>query len=377
MSDQIIVTPVVNELIVSPVVQDVTVASPGPQGAKGDKGDTGNAATITVGSTTTGAAGTSATVTNTGTSSAAVLAFTIPQGATGATGSTGATGTAATVTVGSTTTGGAGTSATVTNSGTTSAAVLDFTVPQGIQGPSGVIGVTAPITNSGTSTSATLGIQDASTSQKGAVQLTDSVASTSTTTAATPNSVKTTYDAVIKTVPQFPYVTGRFYRSQYPSALTSATTSLPINTTYYTPVYISATNTFNQIAIIAGASFVGSATVRIGIYNNNDGSPSTVLLDAGTVNPTTASTTYAITISQTLNSGWYWFAFNCQAVGTTNTYYGNNTSAWLPWNLGLVGVGSNAISGYSQAATVTSGFATASTLTVFSASLPTVALRSA
>jgi hypothetical protein len=63
---------------------------------KGDKGDTGNtgaagsAATIAVGTVTTGAAGSSATVTNAGTSSAAVFDFSIPQGQTGATGATGA-----------------------------------------------------------------------------------------------------------------------------------------------------------------------------------------------------------------------------------------------------------------------------------------------
>jgi hypothetical protein len=50
------------------------------------------APTVSVGTTTTGAAGTSASVTNSGTSSAAVLNFTIPQGAAGATGPTGPTG---------------------------------------------------------------------------------------------------------------------------------------------------------------------------------------------------------------------------------------------------------------------------------------------
>jgi hypothetical protein len=53
---------------------------------KGSKGDTGSAATVSVGSTTTGAAGTNASVTNSGTSSAAVLNFTIPRGEKGETG---------------------------------------------------------------------------------------------------------------------------------------------------------------------------------------------------------------------------------------------------------------------------------------------------
>lgn len=52
----------------------------------------------------------------------------------------------------------------------------------------------APLTGGGTSGTVTVGIQAGTTAQSGAVQLTDSTASTSTTTAATPNSVKSAYD---------------------------------------------------------------------------------------------------------------------------------------------------------------------------------------
>lgn len=58
----------------------------GPAGAKGDPGD---AATVTVGTTSTGEAGTQAQVTNSGSDSAAVLNFTIPKGAKGDTGAAG------------------------------------------------------------------------------------------------------------------------------------------------------------------------------------------------------------------------------------------------------------------------------------------------
>lgn len=70
----------------------------GVQGIKGDKGDTGakgdqglqgatgTAATITIGSVTTGAPGTDVVVTNSGTSSAAILNFQIPRGTPGADG---------------------------------------------------------------------------------------------------------------------------------------------------------------------------------------------------------------------------------------------------------------------------------------------------
>lgn len=71
---------------------------PGQDGAPGDAGAPGVAATITVGTTTTGEAGTQASVANSGTTSAAVLNFTIPKGAKGDKGDAGDTGPAGTTT---------------------------------------------------------------------------------------------------------------------------------------------------------------------------------------------------------------------------------------------------------------------------------------
>ena len=85
----------------------------------------GAAATITVWSTTTGTPWSSASVTNSWTSSAAVLDFTIPQGAKWETWAW------ATVAVGTTTTLPAGSSATVTNSWTSTNAILNFWIPKG------------------------------------------------------------------------------------------------------------------------------------------------------------------------------------------------------------------------------------------------------
>ena len=62
----------------------------GPQGEtgpQGEKGEPGAAATVTVGTVTTGAPGSAASVVNSGTESAAVLDFVIPRGQTGAAGS--------------------------------------------------------------------------------------------------------------------------------------------------------------------------------------------------------------------------------------------------------------------------------------------------
>nr|DAF01421.1 MAG TPA: collagen triple helix repeat protein [Caudoviricetes sp.] len=127
----------------------------GLQGPKGNDGAVGTAATIKIGTVSTGSAGSAVSVTNSGTASEVILNFAIPkgdkgdqgqqgeqglqgiQGPQGVQGATGAAGTAATIKVGTVTTGAAGTAATVTNSGTASAAVLDFTIPQGAKGEKG------------------------------------------------------------------------------------------------------------------------------------------------------------------------------------------------------------------------------------------------
>ena len=106
---------------------------------KGEKGDPwtpwqdwedGAAATITVWSTTTGTPWSSASVTNSWTSSAAVLEFTIPQWAKWEPWVDGEDGTAATITVWTTTTLPAWSSATVTNVWTSQDAILNFGIPK-------------------------------------------------------------------------------------------------------------------------------------------------------------------------------------------------------------------------------------------------------
>ncbi|HEY7821905.1 MAG TPA: hypothetical protein VIG24_03675, partial [Acidimicrobiia bacterium] len=138
----------------------------------------GPSGSVTVGTVTSGTAGGTPSITNTGTAGSAVLEFVLipgdtgPQGATGPTGETGPQGDAATIEVGSVTTGTAGARATVTNTGTTGSAVLDFVIPRGDKGDTGdtgaaatitvgtvtsvAFGGTAEVTNSGTSGSAVL-----------------------------------------------------------------------------------------------------------------------------------------------------------------------------------------------------------------------------
>jgi hypothetical protein len=104
--------------------------------------------------------------------------------------------------------------------------------------------------------------------------------------------------------------------------------------------------------------------VRLGIYNNDSttGKPSTVVLDAGTVSCTAASTTYAITISQSLSEGWYWLAFCTQGAASTNTFIGAATAFGLQ-NVRVQSSFSNPVtSGAFTESSVSGAFATAGSL---------------
>lgn len=77
------------EAIANELNKGGNVGPEGPAGPKGDTGADGVAATIDVGTVTTGEAGTEAKIENTGTTNAAVLNFVIPRGADGANGAKG------------------------------------------------------------------------------------------------------------------------------------------------------------------------------------------------------------------------------------------------------------------------------------------------
>ncbi len=62
--------------------------------------------------------------------------------------------------------------------------------------------VSSPITGGGTSGTVNIAIQDASTSQRGSVQLSDSTSTTSSVLAATPTAVKSAYDLAAAATPK-------------------------------------------------------------------------------------------------------------------------------------------------------------------------------
>jgi hypothetical protein len=79
---------------------------------------------------------------------------------------------------------------------------MDFVWIANDQGDITGITATSPLTGGGTSGAVTVGILSGTTSNLGAVQLSDSTSSTSTSLAATANAVKTSYDLAAAAVPK-------------------------------------------------------------------------------------------------------------------------------------------------------------------------------
>ena len=125
--------------------------------------------TVQVGQTKTGEPYTDALVTNVGSSQHAILNFVIPRGADGANGIDGVDGLdgeSATIQVGNVTSVDYDDPATITNVGTSTHAILDFSLPRGEQGEQGLQGVAgsdgiSPIAYvTQTATGATIHIED-------------------------------------------------------------------------------------------------------------------------------------------------------------------------------------------------------------------------
>lgn len=92
--------------------------------------------------------------------------------------------------------------------------------------------------------------------------------------------------------------------------------------TYYVPIFIPENRSFDRIAIHTMPNTSETGLVRLGIYNNFETRPSSLILDAGTVSCSAPSTRFQITINITLESGWYWLAFNIQSVQSGPNFVG-------------------------------------------------------
>ena len=185
-------------------------------------------------------------------------------------------------------------------------------------------------------------------------------------TYATKTDTTAIYDYVDSKTPMAKFRSGFYYKT--PLAPNTTTASRNANQTTFTPIFFPTTTTLDRISILTGSTFSGTGLVRLGIYQNTNGAPNTVILDAGTVAPTAASTAYEITINQTLSAGLYWLAVNSITAASSNFIVGSSSDSVNNINQLLGSMGNTTLSvssnfgrlGYLQNVNVTSGFATVS-----------------
>ena len=128
-------------------------------------------------------------------------------------------------------------------------------------------------------------------------------------------------------VPALKLFSGQFYL--HPGTWNG--TVLPSeDTTVFMPFFTPETVTFDRISCHTASSFVGTATVRLGLFQVAEatGLPGDLILDAGTVSCTASNTQYNITISQSVNAGMFYLAFNSQTNASTNHFFGYQGGAF-------------------------------------------------
>lgn len=88
-----------------------------------------------------------------------------------------------------------------------------------------------------------------------------------------------------------------------------------------------------------GANNVVAANMRLGLYNDSNGAPGTILVDGGNV-AQSALNTLSVTINQVIAAGPYWLA--CKPDGVNQQVYGVNPIVGMAPNSGLL-VNQNAL----------------------------------
>jgi len=97
-----------------------------------------------------------------------------------------------------------------------------------------------------------------------------------------------------------------FYYFPYLMSSIGTTTTAVANRLYYLPFFVRKKTTFTRIGI--QIVVLGGTSARLGIYNAANGIPTSLLLDCGTIS-TASSGEKEATISQSLNTGFYFLAF--------------------------------------------------------------------
>lgn len=173
------------------------------------------------------------------------------------------------------------------------------------------ITVTSPITGGGTSGSVGIAIQDASTSQRGSVQLSDSTSTTSSVLAATPTAVKAAYD--LAAVPSAAWTTYTPTVTSQGGTITAYTSSgiyLTVGKTVYYSVSITITTAgtatgFIKASLPSTPNFAFSGSSQNTNITGVSGSAQAPSGDPNLYINNYANVTYIATGSNVVASGMY------------------------------------------------------------------------
>lgn len=115
------------------------------------------------------------------------------------------------------------------------------------------------------------------------------------------------------------FSTPQVWKSGWYSSLSGSIDTRTLNEDrgFWVPVVVDRSLTVDRIGLELTSTATGSPVVRLGIYSDSSGVPGTLLLDAGTIDGTSA-TYQEITISQALTAGRWWLVC-AQQGGTSNS----------------------------------------------------------
>ena len=124
-----------------------------------------------------------------------------------------------------------------------------------------------------------------------------------------------------------PHVSGRFYDSIIATGATT-TLVLSVNTLYGVYFTVPKRATYVVLQLEVSSAAAAGKLLRLGIYNDSDGVPGSLVLDGGTV-LADATGSRSVVISQVLNPGGYWLAVVSDGTPTVRA---NNLTSGAHWH---------------------------------------------
>lgn len=174
------------------------------------------------------------------------------------------------------------------------------------------------------------------------------VSSMATAHAAHHNAMAALLNKQVFAAPQ--YVSGRYYTNRILGSTSNGNYTAVASFIIYTPVFVFADITINDVAIKVATAGSAGALTRIGLYDVASALPHNRLYDWGTVATDTTGEKHITGLSVTLTQGFYCFALS--TTSTTPGVFAGTAIGLTP----MLGGGSGAfsdISNYSESGTGT------------------------